>query len=174
MQTKKPALVAALAAAVLMASFQAITAAASPTGHEMDGILAVVNEKVVLESEVRSLMQASAQKLASTYTNNPGTLEKKLEELRSQTLEQLVERALILDEAEGLVGLRPDAELLRKTLWERIQSYGDTNTFLLVLAAKDITPEEFKLGVERELIVQARRRFKLEDFRHPTVSYNEP
>ncbi len=132
------------------------------------GIEVVINDRLILGSDLSERMQASADRLRGTYRNQPAVLRRMLEDLHRDTLEHLVDRALILEECErGPLGLDPEA--LRQDLAQEIRSrYGDTNTFLRALAARGMTPEDYRKRHDEEIIFQVRRQEELKKAPKPT------
>ena len=65
-------------------------------GELADGVKAVVNDTVVTYSQVEDFTAPAAEALNRQYADAPDTFQQKLNDARDDSLEQLVERQLIL------------------------------------------------------------------------------
>ncbi|PYI86972.1 MAG: hypothetical protein DME26_07845 [Verrucomicrobia bacterium] len=124
------------------------------------GIAAQVDDKLILDSEVRLRMSNGEGVLRRAYTNSPPELQQKLEALGRETLERLIDRALILSAFEQ-AGWQLDPKAVQKDLDDLITTnYGDTNVFLKVLT-------------EQELAVNSMRSSKLRNIPDSTAEQIE-
>ena len=127
--------------------------------EEIDGIAAKVNNDVITHSQVRAL---SAQSEANARQTLHGqALTDQLKKLRSQALNTLIDRQLVLQEFQKLKA--KGAEIPPHVLDDHIntivrQQFGnDRNAFVRTLAAQGLTLERFRQQQEEEIIVQALR-----------------
>jgi len=125
-------------------------------------IAAVVNTRPILTSDIREFVQPSLGPLARAYTNNPTVLEQKMYELELHALDELVERNLILAEAERQ-DMRPEAKEVQRELVRVIEDryFDDTNIFLRTIAAQGVTEDEYLRSIGENMLVQVLRQSKL-------------
>src|SRR5438034_1083197 len=137
------------------------------------GIAAQVDDKLILDSEVRLRMSNGEGVLRRAYTNSPPELQQKLEALGRETLERLIDRALILSAFEQ-AGWQLEPKAVQKDLEDLITTnYGDTNIFLKALAAEGVTLQEFRERREQELAVNSMRSSKLRNIPDSTAEQIE-
>jgi peptidyl-prolyl cis-trans isomerase SurA len=133
------------------------------------GVVAMVNDRPIRESEVSEKMRSAEETLKRQYKNEPAVFQEKQDEAKRDTLENLIDRALILDEAGQLgLGIKPND--LQKAIEEIVRDryYGDTNTFLATLRTEGKTEDGFREWLEQEMIVSSRRDFKRREVAAPT------
>ncbi len=144
-------LVAALVFAPLQAS-QAQTRELSATGELIDGVAAVVNEGVVLKSELREQMQMIVERLREQQTQLPP-----MPVLERQILERLVVQRIQLQRAERLGIVVPD-EMLNRALAEIAGRNGLTlEQFPQVLAAEGIDYVAYRQDFREQMILEQLR-----------------
>jgi peptidyl-prolyl cis-trans isomerase SurA len=137
------------------------TSAKTPAGKSsanagrVDGIAAVVNDDVVLQSDVEEqlylfLSRAQAQPDSST-----------LDTLRRQILDQLIDEKLIVAEAEHQGVTVPDAEIERQVdaaIADAKQRLGSPEAFQQQLARENLTEDKlrdkYREDVRRQLMAQ--------------------
>ncbi len=85
-----------------------------PLRAEMaDGVKAVVNDTVITYSQVEEFTAPAAEALRREYPDSPDTFQLKLNDALGDSLEQLVERQLILRSFDVDGYQLPDAALLQ-------------------------------------------------------------
>jgi eukaryotic-like serine/threonine-protein kinase len=127
-------------------------------------VAARVNGEVILEHEVRGKMAGEAEVLRRRLMPEPtnglpqqpsAEYRRQLEQLRQKTLEDLIDRALIVQDADHQ-GYTVPPERLDEIVRDRIdQRFSDTNTFLQALTASGKTLAQFRAEIEREIIWSA-------------------
>jgi peptidyl-prolyl cis-trans isomerase SurA len=121
--------------------------------QELDGIVAVVNEDVVLASELLSRLDTVRKQIAESNVQAPSN-----DVLVSQIMERLIIESLQLQEAEGR-GLQVDDE----TLTRAVISFAEQNSMSLeqfqqALAQDGIGYGEFREQIRREMIMNRLQR----------------
>ncbi len=145
--------------ATLMAfSCLGVAAIASPTrgAESINGIAAIVNDKVITYSEVRDVVEPRERLLRAQYSGEE--LVKKITELRKAALQDLIDRQLIIQafDKEKLV-IPP--HFIDEKVDEVIRDEfgGDRAAFIKTMEAQKYTMSKFR-DLEREkIIVQAMR-----------------
>ncbi len=122
-----------------------------------DAIKAVVHDSVITVQEVENLTLPAADVLRRENRNEPQEYDKKLDEALSDSLEQLVERQLILQEFKT-AGYNIPESIIEEEVQQRIRSrYGDRATLTKTLQAQGITYEKFRQQVHDQIIIEAMR-----------------
>lgn len=151
----------------------------------VDGIAAIVNEKVITFSEVRRLVEPTEQQLRATSSGLE--LMEKVKEARLSALKSLIERALIIQQFEKAGFFIPDS-IIESRLKEVIatQYSGDRNALIKTLQANGVSMSAFKEELKGQMIVQAMRHrnissivivspFKIEQYYQENISqFMEP
>jgi parvulin-like peptidyl-prolyl isomerase len=152
----------------------------------VDGIKAVVNDKVITYAELEDYAHDAINSLRQQYGSQPEIFQVKLRQLMNDALDQLVERQLILHNFETDYRM-PDG-VVDQLVQERIHDqFGDRVTLIKTLQARGMTYEQYrqqvrdqyvqtalsKQNVEREVIISPAKildyyqshqsEFKLED-----------
>lgn len=128
-------------------------AAAHAEYRELDGIVAVVNEDVVLASELLERLDAVQKQIAASNVQPPPN-----NVLVSQIMERLILENLQLQEAERR-GVQVDDE----TLTRAVVSFADQNRLTLeqfrqTLAEDGVSYAEFREQIRREMIMSRLQR----------------
>ena len=129
-------------------------AAAEP--EVVDGVAAVVNGEVVTYSQVRGLVAPREKLLRAQF--NGEELNKKIKEVRSAALQDLIDRQLIIQSFKKENFQIPD-HFVEERIHEILKQDfgGDRNTFVKTLEAQNFTMGEFKKMETEKIIVQAMR-----------------
>jgi parvulin-like peptidyl-prolyl isomerase len=123
-----------------------------------DGVKAVVNDAVITYSQVEEFTAPAAEALRREYPDSPDTFQLKLNDALGDSLEQLVERQLILRSFEVDGYQLPDS-VVDGLVQDRIRErFGDRVTFIKTLQAQGMTAEQFRKEVREQYIVQALRQ----------------
>jgi peptidyl-prolyl cis-trans isomerase SurA len=132
-----------------------LSAAAQPA--VVDGVKSVVSARVVTFSEVEEYSRAAADTLRRQYGTQPDVFQQKLNDTLNDSLEQLVERALILKSFDTDGYKLPDS-VVDELVQERIRDrFGDRVTFMKTLQAQGLTVEQFRKQVREQYIESALR-----------------
>ena len=132
-----------------------LSAAAEPA--IIDGIQGVVSSRVVTHSEMEDYSRPAIDALRRQYSAQPDVFDQKLKETFNDSLEQLVERALILKSFDTDGYKLPDS-VVDELMQERIRDrFGDRITFMKTLQAQGMTVEQFRKQVRNQYIEAALR-----------------
>jgi parvulin-like peptidyl-prolyl isomerase len=129
-----------------------------PLRAEMaDGVEAIVNDAVITYGQVQEKTQPAALVLSREYASQPDVFQQKLAEARADSLEQLIERQLILHDFEVEYSKLPDS-VVDELVQDRIHDlFGDRITLMKTLQAQGITYEQFRNDVRDQYIESALR-----------------
>jgi peptidyl-prolyl cis-trans isomerase SurA len=123
-----------------------------------DGVKAVVNDSVITYSQVEEYTTPAAQALRRQYPDSPNTFQQKLNDALADSLEQLVERQLILRSFD-VEGYQLPEGVVDQLVQDRIRErFGDRVTFIKTLQAQGMTVEQFRKDVRNQYIIQALRQ----------------
>jgi len=133
----------------------AVAAKAEPA--VIDGIKGVVSSRVVTFAEVEDYTRPAADALRRQYAAQPDVFQQKLNETLNDSLEQLIERSLILKSFDTDGYKLPDS-VVDELVQERIRDrFGDRITFMKTLQAQGMTVEQFRKQVREQYIESALR-----------------
>ncbi len=122
-----------------------------------DGVKAVVNDHVITYAEVEDYARDAANALRAQYASQPDVFQQKLNELLNDSLDQLVERQLILHQFETDYKMPETA--LDDVVQDRIrEQFGDRVTLMKTLQARGMTFEQFRQQVRDQYVTTALRR----------------
>ncbi len=123
-----------------------------------DGVQAVVNDTAITYSQVEDFTAPAAEALRRQYADAPNTYNQKLKDAIADSLEQLVERALILRSFDTEGYQLPD-NYVDQLVQDRIRDrFGDRITFIKTLQAQGMTAEQFRKDVRDQYIITALRQ----------------
>ncbi len=145
-------------AALLVSSCLGMAAIASPTrgAESVNGIAAVVNDKVITYSEVREVVEPRERVLRAQYSGQE--LVKKITELRKAALQDLIDRQLIIQAFE-----KDKLQIPPHFIDERVDAVikenfgGDRNAFIKTMESQKYTMSKFRDLERQKIIVQAMR-----------------
>ena len=142
----------------LIAIFAAAFCASLPLRAELtDAIKAVVSDSIITLSQVEDFTAPAAEALHRQYPDDPEMFQQKLNDALGDSLEQLVERQLILRSFDTEGYQLPDSvvdQLVQDRIRER---FGDRITFIKTLQAQGMTAEQFRKEVRDQYIISALR-----------------
>ena len=122
-----------------------------------DGVKAVVHEQSITFAEVENYTRPAVDALRRQYISQPDVFQQKLNEALNDSLEQLVERQLILHSFDTEGYKLPEGvvdELVQERIRER---FGDRVTLMKTLQAQGMTYEQFRKQVREQYIESALR-----------------
>ncbi len=137
-----------------LAVWAILPAAAEPV--IVDGINGVVSTRVVTYSEVEDYSRPAADALRRQYYGQPEIYQQKLKEALNDSLQQLIERMLILRSFDTEGYKLPDS-VVDELVNDRIQKFGDRVTFIKTIQAQGLTVEQFRKQVRDQYIESALR-----------------
>jgi parvulin-like peptidyl-prolyl isomerase len=122
----------------------------------VNGIAAIVNDRVITFTDVRRLADASEMMLRENYKGSD--LANKIKELRLSALKTLIERELIIQEFNKRGFTIPD-HLIENRLQQIIRDKfgGDRAAFIKALQSSSMTIDTYKRELRDEIIVTAMR-----------------
>jgi len=133
---------------VLVLAFSAL-----PLRAELvDAVKAIVNDRVITYGEVEEFTGRVQETLRRQYAGDSETYQQKLNAAREDSLEQLIERQLILHDFDVQYQKLPDTvvdELIQDRIRER---FGDRITLMKTLQAQGMTFEQFRKDVRDQYI----------------------
>lgn len=133
----------------------AFCAAAEPT--VIDGIKGVVSSRIVTFGEVEDYSRPAIDALRRQYFGQPDVFQQKVSQTLDDSLQQLVERLLILHSFDTEGYKLPESyvdDLVQQRIKER---FGDRVTFMKTLQAQGMTVEQFRKQVRDQFIEQQLR-----------------
>ncbi len=135
----------------------------APRTIPVDAYAAIVNGRVILASDVMMAVRPLEEQLRASFYS-PDVLRSKLREAYDEALEELVARALIVEEFAARGGTLPDRVVndhLNEVVRERFNN--DHVELLQALTAQQITYEEWRDQLRDQLIVSILRRQEVLD-----------
>jgi parvulin-like peptidyl-prolyl isomerase len=125
----------------------------------VDGVAAIVNDKVITYSEVRGFVQPVAQQLRRNFSGQD--LVDQVRKAEMDALNQLIERALIIQEFKEK-GYKIPETVIEQQINDIISSdYGGNRAaFVKTLEAENLTLSQYRDQVRERVIIQAMRGHK--------------
>ena len=122
-----------------------------------DGVKAIVNDSVITLAQVEDFTSPVIDTLRRQYAGDPDGYEKAVNSAISDSLEQLVERQLILHSFD-VDGYKLPDSVIDDAVQERIRErFGDRVTMIKTLQAQGMTVEQFRKEVRDQYIEAAMR-----------------
>jgi parvulin-like peptidyl-prolyl isomerase len=130
-----------------------------PAAEIVDGVAAIVNDKVITYSEVRGFVQPVAQQLRRNFSGQD--LVDQVRKAEMDALDQLIERALIIQEFNEK-GYKIPETTIEQQINDIISSdYGGNRAaFVKTLEAENLTLSQYRDQVRERVIIQAMRGHK--------------
>ena len=122
-----------------------------------DGVKAVVNDRAITFAEVEDYTRPAVEALRRQYATQSDVFQQKLNETLNDSLDQLVERQIILHSFDTEGYKLPDSvvdELVQDRIRER---FGDRITLMKTLQAQGMTFDQFRKQVREQYIESALR-----------------
>jgi parvulin-like peptidyl-prolyl isomerase len=125
----------------------------------VDGVAAIVNDKVITYSEVRSFVQPVAQQLRRNFSGQD--LVDQVRKAEMDALDQLIERTLIIQEFNEK-GYKIPETVIEQQINDIISSdYGGNRAaFVKTLEAENLSLSQYRDQVRERVIIQAMRGHK--------------
>lgn len=124
----------------------------------VDGIQAVVHDSVVTIDEVADLTSQTVDVVRRQYPNQPELFQKKMEQAKSENIEKLTSRQLILHEFKTAGYSMPES-IIDELVQDTIKSeFGDRVTLTKTLQARGLSYEKFRQQVRDRFIERAMRQ----------------
>ena len=124
----------------------------------VNGVNVVVNDSVITYDQVESSIIPMVETLANQYRSDRPLFEQKLQQMRSEKIEDLVERKLILAEFKTAGYMLPES-FIEDAIRDKIKKnfYGDRVRLTKTLQAEGITFDTFRQQERENIIVAAMR-----------------
>src|SRR3989442_515955 len=127
-------------------------------GQVVDGIAVIVNEAIITHEDVQNDVASAFELLERQYANQPAILTQKKREVLEKSIEELVERKLILHEFK-IAGYNLPESIIEEMIKERVKrDFGDRVKLTMTLQARGITYESYRQQIRERFIVDAMRR----------------
>jgi len=135
----------------------ALSATVPLRADTVDGVKAIVNDTVITYGQIQDLMVPIVDSLRRQYSSQPDIYQQKLRQAIDDSLEQLIERQLILHEFEVKYSKLPDS-VIDGVVQDKIRDrFGDRVTLTKTLQAQGMTFEQFRVDVRDQYIESALR-----------------
>jgi len=146
---------------ILMGIAATMVLGSAPAAEVVDGVVAIVNKRVITHSDVRDAVRPLIERLPSETTREELTA--KVRAAQRDALNQLIERSLILDEFQARKAVLPDT-IVSNLVNEYIsgQFGGDRAAFIKTLQAERMTLSQFRERERERFIVRAMLHQKTE------------
>jgi len=123
------------------------------TSAHRNSIVAEVNDRIITRQMVADAMKREAEHLRRQYGRQPQVYGEKYTQLRSDTLESLIRRELVLREYQEK-GFKLPESIIEQRIQEDLRAeYGNRAALIKTLQASDMTYEEYA-KFQREKIIQ--------------------
>jgi parvulin-like peptidyl-prolyl isomerase len=131
---------------------------ASAQQQLVNGVNAIVNDSVITFDQVESEISGMAETLAAEYRDDRPGFDKRLQQLRSDKIEELIAEQLILEDFKNSGFMLPDS-FIEDAVQDRIRRdyYGDRARFTKTLQARGMTVEMYRKREREHIIVMEMR-----------------
>ena len=127
-----------------------------------DGIMAVVNANAITYAEVEEFAAPALQSLRRQYADQPDLYRQKYTETLNDSLDQLIERQLILHSFEADGYQMPDG-VVDQLVHDRIRDrFGDRTTLIKTLQTQGLTFEQFRKQLRDQYVESAMRNLNVQ------------
>jgi parvulin-like peptidyl-prolyl isomerase len=138
-----------------------VLATVSMAADIVDGVVAIVNDKVITYSEVMTLVEPVDRELRRSYSGQD--LEDQRRKAQVDALNNLIERALIVQEFNTKGYKIPDSMVEQQITDIIANEYGGNRAaFIKTLEAENLTLSQFREQERERVIVQAMRSHKIQ------------
>jgi len=123
---------------------------------QINRVVAIVNGKIITQSELEMIMLPQVRILFQKYPNQGSQFQEEFKEIQKQTLEVLIEEKLILDEFDNLGGQIPEIAI-KNAISDEIEDIykGDESQFYAKLKDSKLTLESYEKIIYKRIAVQA-------------------
>ncbi|MBA4150104.1 MAG: peptidylprolyl isomerase [Verrucomicrobia bacterium] len=127
----------------------------------VNGVYVTVNDAVITFQEVETAIAPLAELLAKQHRNNPQVFQEKLQQVRQEKIEELVDRQLVLHEFKT-AGYQLPESVIDDVIQDRIKErFGNRATLAKTLQAQGISYETFRKQIREDYVVSAMIRTKI-------------
>lgn len=131
--------------------------------ERVNGVQAVVHDSIVTRAEVEFMALPAREQLFRQYRTQPAVLAKKAEDARNESLDELIERKLILSDFKVTFSEPQRKALIDKEINKEVDSQleaeiqsrtsGNRTTFIQTLQAEGITLERHRQTIRDRIIL---------------------
>lgn len=123
----------------------------------VSGVKAIVHDSVITYQEVELFAAPAIRTARQQLASDPQKFNEKVNALLADSLEQLVERQLILHDFKA-AGYNLPENYLDESIQERIkEEFGDRKTMIQTLYARGSNPEKYRKQIREQIIIRALR-----------------
>lgn len=119
----------------------------------VERIVAIVNDEVILLSELDSAFEPLAKQLEASYKDKGDQLKKEIAAAREEILNKLIERKILLQEAKAR-GIEADPQEVNGMLENIKKTFATEDKFKEALEEQKLTPDQFSRRIEDELMMK--------------------
>jgi peptidyl-prolyl cis-trans isomerase SurA len=139
-----------------------------PTGELVNSIAVIVNDQVITMKDVYMAMRDDIGFLQNRYASQPRVLAEKLNQLKAETLERMIEDRLMLNEFKTIAKPLPESLIDQRVNEDIKKKFGDRLTAIKTLQQGGVTFESYREKVRDNLILQLMWNVKVP--RDPVIS----
>jgi parvulin-like peptidyl-prolyl isomerase len=145
----------------MIAMAMLVSAMVSMAADIVDGVVAIVNDKVITYSDVMTLVEPVDRELRRSYSGQD--LEEQRRKAQMDALNNLIERALIVQEFNTKGYKIPDSMVEQQITDIIANEYGGNRAaFIKTLEAENLTLSQFRDQERERVIIQAMRNHKIQ------------
>ena len=151
-----------LCATIGFAAIPSCLGTAQDTTIPVDGYAAIVNDRIIMVSDIMASVTPLQQKWSALYAGEE--LQERMQQAYNETLQSLVARALIIEEFEAREGTIPErivSDQMDETI--RDQFNNDRVQLMRELTDMQMTHEDWREQVREQIIVTMLRREEVLD-----------
>lgn len=120
-----------------------------------NGIMAVVQDAVVTRQEVDAFAAPTLESLSREFRGRQSEFQKKIEEERARSLEELIERQLVLFDFKS-AGYNFPESIIDEEAENRMRSrFGNRSNAMKTLQGRGMTYEKYRQNLREQIIVEA-------------------
>jgi peptidyl-prolyl cis-trans isomerase SurA len=131
----------------------ATTAVWAQTPGQVNGIVVIVNDKVITAKDVYQMIGKEMDFLERRYAGQPKVLQERKKALYEESIEDLVEHYLVLQEFNSVARPLPESYIDNR-INEDIKQYGDRLTLMKTLQSEGLTWESYRQKIKDKIILQ--------------------
>ncbi len=122
----------------------------------VNGIAARVNDAIITFQQIEGEVDEPERLLRSQLRNQPDVLKQRINQLRNDTVELLIERLLILDDFNTNPNYKLPESIVEEVIRRRIRDkFGDRARMIKTLEQQGIKLETFRQRIKEDIIVNA-------------------
>ena len=140
-----------LVACLLMLASATVFSAQPPV--VLNGIVAIVNDRVITVRDVYWAIRQEMEFLERRYASQPKVRDERINALKTEAIEGLVEHYLVLQEFNSIARPLPESYIDNR-INEDIKQYGDRLTLMKTLQQEGITYESYRQKIKDKLTTQ--------------------